>query len=94
MFAEAKRHKPSIVYIPNLVLWANSVSDIVKATLQGLLDAMDPSEPILLMAVVDGLLKDVPFDVRSWFGILKSSRVLLEKPSAVGTYTHMPRRQC
>lgn len=83
MFSEAKRHKPSIIYLPNLMLWANSVSDLVKATFKGLLDAMDPSEPVLLMAVVDGLLKDVPFDIRSWFGFVKSNRVLLEKPSAV-----------
>lgn len=83
VFTEAKRHKPSILYIPNLLLWATSVSDLVKATFKGLLDAIDPSEPILLMAVVDGLLNSVPSDVRGWFGFVKSNRVLLERPSAV-----------
>lgn len=87
MFSEAKRHKPSIIYLPNLMLWAHSVSELVKATFKGLLDAMDPSEPILLMAVVDGLLKDVPSDIRSWFGFVRSNRVLIERPAAVSCLT-------
>lgn len=87
MFSEAKRHKPSIIYLPNLMLWAHSVSELVKATFKGLLDAMDPSEPILLMAVVDGLLRDVPSDIRSWFGFVKSNRVLIERPAAVSLST-------
>lgn len=54
---------------------------MVKATVKGLLDAIDPSDPILLMGIADCPLADVPSDVRSWFGFVKSNRVQLQAPS-------------
>lgn len=48
-----------------------------------MLDSMDPSDPILLLAVVDGSYKDVPTDLKSWFGFMKSNRITLEAPKTV-----------
>ncbi|KAK4057556.1 TAT-binding protein-like protein 7, AAA ATPase [Microbotryomycetes sp. JL221] len=81
LFVEAKRHKPSILFIPSLIAWCHSVGDSVKSTIKGLLDGLDPSDPILLLAVVDGPLSDVPGDVRSWFGFVKGNRVTIDRPS-------------
>lgn len=83
LFVEAKRHKPSILYIPSLLTWCTSVGETVRATIKGLLDSLDPSDPILLLAVVDGSMKDIPADVRSWFGFVKGNRVVLGKPNSV-----------
>jgi SpoVK/Ycf46/Vps4 family AAA+-type ATPase len=83
LFVEAKRHKPSILFIPSLTTWCTSVTDTVKSTIKGLLDGLDPSDPILLLAVVDGALSELPGDVRSWFGFVKGNRVHLGKPSSV-----------
>ncbi|GAA6004429.1 hypothetical protein JCM10207_000723 [Rhodosporidiobolus poonsookiae] len=80
LFIEAKRHKPSILFIPSLVTWCASVGETVRATIKGLLDGLDPSDPILLLAVVDGPFRDVPADVRSWFGFVKGNRVTMAKP--------------
>ncbi|GAA5891142.1 hypothetical protein JCM6882_006438 [Rhodosporidiobolus microsporus] len=80
LFVEAKRHKPSILFIPQLVAWCASVGETVRATISGLLDGLDPSDPILLLAVVEGSFKDLPSDVRSWFGFVKGNRVVLGKP--------------
>ncbi|KAK4705160.1 ATPase family AAA domain-containing protein 2, partial [Phenoliferia sp. Uapishka_3] len=80
LFVEAKRHKPSILFVPSLVTWCASVTDTVRSTIKGLLDGLDPSDPILLLAVVDGPLSDVPADVRSWFGFVKGNRVHLTSP--------------
>ncbi|SCZ90409.1 BZ3500_MvSof-1268-A1-R1_Chr1-3g01971 [Microbotryum saponariae] len=82
LFIEAKRHKPSILFIPNLITWCESVSDAVKSTIKGLLEGLDPSDPILLLAIVDGKLDELPSDVRSWFGFVKNNRVVLGKPSS------------
>ncbi|GAA5932227.1 hypothetical protein JCM3775_001165 [Rhodotorula graminis] len=82
LFVEAKRHKPSILFIPSLVSWCASVGDTVRATIKGLLDGLDPNDPILLLAVVDGHFSDVPPDVRSWFGFVKGNRVVMGKPGA------------
>ncbi|GAA5866873.1 hypothetical protein JCM3774_004585 [Rhodotorula dairenensis] len=81
LFIEAKRHKPSILFIPSLVTWCASVGETVRSTIKGLLDGLDPSDPILLLAVVDGHFSDVPADVRSWFGFVKGNRVIIGKPT-------------
>jgi hypothetical protein len=82
LFTEAKRHKPSILYIPSLTVWASAVTDTVKATIKGLLDGLEPAEPVLLFAVVDGPLSEIPADVRSWFGFVRSGRVAVRGPTA------------
>ncbi|KWU46723.1 AAA-domain-containing protein, partial [Rhodotorula sp. JG-1b] len=82
LFIEAKRHKPSILFIPSLVTWCASVGETVRSTIKGLLDGLDPSDPILLLAVVDGHFSDVPADVRSWFGFVKGNRVIIRKPTS------------
>lgn len=82
LFIEAKRHKPSILFIPNLITWSHSVSETVRATIKGLLDGLDPSDPILLLAIVDGSLSELPGDVRSWFGFVKGNRVMMKKSTA------------
>lgn len=87
LFIEAKRHKPSILFVPSLVTWCASVTDTVRNTIKGLLDGLDPSDPILLLAVVDGPLSDVPVDVRGWFGFVKGNRVNLGAPRTVSIWS-------
>lgn len=83
LFVEAKRHKPSILFIPSLLTWCSTVTDTVKSTIKGLLDGLEPSDPILLLAVVDGNLADLPGDVRGWFGFVKGNRVVMTHPGPV-----------
>ena len=40
-----------------------------------MLDTLSPTDPILLLAIVDGKLTDLPRDVRAWFGSSKENRV-------------------
>lgn len=87
IFTEAKRHKPSIIYIPALVGWAAAVPESVKATIRSLLDSLDPSDPILLLAIAEEEFRDVPQDVKSWFGFLRNNRVMLQMPSTVSHTT-------
>lgn len=83
LFVEAKRHKPSILFIPSLATWCLTVTDTVKSTVKGLLDGLDSSDPILLLAVVDGPISELPPDVRGWFGFVKGNRVVMQQPGAV-----------
>ena len=46
-----------------------------------MLDTFSPSDPILLLAVVDGAFKALPRDVRAWFGPVKDNRIEITKPS-------------
>lgn len=80
MFVEAKRHQPSILYIPALVEWSLVLTDSAKATFGALLDSLTPEEPVMLVALVDGEVNDVPADVRSWFGYTGTNCIELELP--------------
>ncbi|EIN04309.1 AAA-domain-containing protein [Punctularia strigosozonata HHB-11173 SS5] len=82
LFLEAKRNQPSVVYIPSLVGWCAAVTETARSTVRAMLDTLAPTDPILLLAVVDGSFASLPRDVRAWFGPTKENRVLLQAPSA------------
>ncbi|KAI0337338.1 AAA-domain-containing protein [Trametopsis cervina] len=79
LFVEAKRHQPSVVYIPSLGAWCAAVSETARTTLRAMLDSLAPTDPVLLLATVDGSFATLPRDVRAWFGPTKDNRVGLTK---------------
>ena len=81
-FVEAKRHQPSVIYIPSLTSWCAAVSETARTTVRSMLDSLAPTDPILLLAVVDGTFASLPRDVKAWFGPTRENRVALELPSA------------
>lgn len=83
LFVEAKRHQPSVIYIPSLVGWCAAVSETSRSTVRAMLDTLAPTDPVLLLAIVDGRFMDLPRDVKSWFGPTKDNRVELLVPTAL-----------
>jgi SpoVK/Ycf46/Vps4 family AAA+-type ATPase len=79
-FNEAKRHKPSVLYIPSLSQWADTVSESARATFKSLLDGIAPSDPILLVAICEEPFQQLPRDIRAWFGFTKENRIQLVAP--------------
>ena len=90
LFVEAKRHKPSVLYIPSLSQWAHTMSEMARSTVKALLDSLAPSDPVMLLAVVDGNLNDLPRDVKAWFGYSKENRVALKSSSQVSSPPFLP----
>jgi ATPase family AAA domain-containing protein 2 len=82
LFTEAKRHQPSVLYIPSLVGWCAAVNETTRSTVRAMLETLLPTDPILLLAVVDGSFSDLPKDVKAWFGASKDNRVALISPSS------------
>ncbi|KAH9470346.1 hypothetical protein Pst134EA_007612 [Puccinia striiformis f. sp. tritici] len=81
IFTEAKRHKPSLLYIPSLHHWQSSpILESVTRTVTSLLDEMKDSDPILLLAIVDCPFKELSREIKSWFGVNRSNRVILPSP--------------
>ncbi|PLW20174.1 hypothetical protein PCASD_17518 [Puccinia coronata f. sp. avenae] len=81
IFTEAKRHKPSLLYIPSLHHWQSSpILDSVTKTVTSLLDELKASDPILLLAIADCPFKELSREIKSWFGVSRSSKVLLSSP--------------
>jgi len=88
LFVEAKRHQPSVIFVPSLIQWASAISDTARSTLRALLDGVPASDPILILALVDGELRDLPRDIRQWFGLGKENRLSLDTPSSVCSPSH------
>jgi ATPase family AAA domain-containing protein 2 len=81
LFVEAKRHQPSVIYIPSLSTWSQAVSETARTTVKAMLDTLQPTDPILLLAVVDGSFRSLPRDIRQWFGLTRENRIELVAPS-------------
>lgn len=53
LFEEVKRHKPSVIYIPNINTWYDTLADSVKRTFVGLLKSLPPTDPVLLLGILE-----------------------------------------
>lgn len=83
-FTEVKRHKPSVIFIPGLDVWWNSVTDAALTAFTTLLKSIPPSDPILLLATADctpELLE--PQILKELFGFSKKNRAVVERPERV-----------
>ncbi|KAG6374992.1 AAA-domain-containing protein [Boletus reticuloceps] len=50
LFVEAKRHQPSVIYIPSLLSWCAAVHETARTTVRTMLDTLAPTDPVLLLA--------------------------------------------
>ncbi|KAG8526872.1 uncharacterized protein KY384_008301 [Bacidia gigantensis] len=90
LFTEVRRHKPSVIYIPNVYIWYQTVGPTVISTLCGLLRSLTPSDPIMLLGVLEceendlvdedmnPLMKQMLADL---FGYSRKSRFTVPRPS-------------
>lgn len=81
LFIEAKRHAPSIIYIPSLTALCGVLPESCRALVGDSLESLEPHEPILLLAIMTGSFKSLPRDVRAWFGKGSEGRVAFDFPN-------------
>nr|ODN92346.1 ATPase [Cryptococcus depauperatus CBS 7855] len=81
LFVEAKRHQPSVIFIPSLSQWASNIPDLARSTFEALLNSVPPSDPILLLGMIDGPINELPGDVRAWFGFAPENKIELDLPT-------------
>lgn len=85
MFEEVKRHKPSVIYIPNINVWYDTLADSAKRTFVGLLRSLPPTDPVLLLGILEHEAADEepvnPQMLRELFGYSGKNRYVLERPS-------------
>ena len=48
-----------------------------------MLDTLAPTDPVLLLAIVDGSFSSLPRDVRAWFGPSRNNRVAFHGPTSL-----------
>ncbi|CAI7147856.1 BEM_collapsed_G0023860.mRNA.1.CDS.1 [Saccharomyces cerevisiae] len=81
-FMEAKKRQPSVVFIPNLDIWINTIPENVILVLSGLFRSLQSNEKILLLCLAEnldisevknGILSDFAFD-KNIFQLHKPSK--------------------
>lgn len=79
---EARRHQPSVVYIPhleNIIGSESGVSQMSFSLITSLLNELDDNDSVLLLASFQGQISE---DVEAWFKAYSTETVLeLSRPS-------------
>lgn len=84
LFAEVKRHKPSVIYIPGIDTWYHTLTEAQITTFLGLLRAIPPTDPVLVLGITDAPPDQVsPHMLRDLFGFSKKNRFTIERPAKV-----------
>lgn len=86
LFTEVRRHKPSVIYIPNVDVWYMTVGSTVISTFLALLRTLAPTDPVLLLGVLECEEKDIDRQMlRDLFGYASSNQFRIEWPDRVST---------
>ncbi|PYI19175.1 AAA-domain-containing protein [Aspergillus violaceofuscus CBS 115571] len=89
LFAEVKRHKPSVIYIPNIHTWSETVGQAVIATFLGLLRSVPPTDPVLLLGVQESNSEELDNGLmRNLFGYSKKNFFDLKAPGNDARYEY------
>ena len=84
MFSEVKRHKPSVIYVPNVDVWFRTIGESARSTFTGLLRSLLPTDPVLLFGIVES--RDEMIDremIKTLFGFSQRNQFLVERPEKV-----------
>lgn len=85
MFAEVKRHKPSVIFIPNIEDWDGTITEAAFTTFLAMLKSIPPTEAVLLLATSECEFKELPdFISKNLFVLSKKNVTVIERPSKVG----------
>lgn len=85
LFTEVRRHKPSVIYIPNIDAWyATLQGTIALVTFQTMLRSIPATDPILLLATAECEKGELPRELcRDFFGFSRKNRMEIPRPQAV-----------
>lgn len=91
LFTEVRRHKPSVIYIPSVDVWYRTVGPAVISTFVGLLRTLAPTDPVLLLGILESEDHDVdPQMMRDLFGFSRRNQFEIPKPERVSIRSAWP----
>ena len=85
LFTEVRRHKPSVIYIPNIDAWYATLSGtIALITFRTMLRSIPPTDPVLLLATAECEKAELPDGMfRDFFGYSRKNRMEIKGPERV-----------
>lgn len=79
-----KRHKPSVIYILGIETWYHTLTDSAITTFLGLLEALPPTDPVLVLGITNGPPGEASPDMlKNLFGFSKKNRFTIARPAQV-----------
>ena len=84
-FAEIKRHKPSVIYIPNIDAWYEHLKESAAlTTFKTMLKSIPTTDPVLLLATAECEDHKVPQEIaKGFFGFSRKNLMEIARPSPV-----------
>jgi ATPase family AAA domain-containing protein 2 len=87
LFVEVKRHKPSVIYIPNVDVWWETMSPAALSIFLGLLRSIPPTEPILIFGTIESEPGEVDARMlKELFGYSRKNQFELPRPDKPSRY--------
>lgn len=85
LFTEVRRHKPSVIYIPNIDAWyATLTGTVALITFQTMLKSIPPTDPVLLLATAECEKNELSSDmIRELFGYSRKNLMEIRRPQRV-----------
>lgn len=84
LFTEVRRHKPSVIYIPNIDIWYDTLAGTVAlVTFTTMLKSIPPTDPVLVLATAERTKEEFaanPNLISDYFGYSRNSRVEITPP--------------
>lgn len=81
LLVEVKRHTPSVIFIPNLDSWFETISHTARATFLSFLRDLKPTDSILVLALMEDEEANLDPQVNDLFGYSSENLHLIPKPS-------------
>lgn len=81
-FIEARRHQPSIIFIPNIDIWYLTLPESAKSTFESLLRSLKSNERIMLLGLSECELNEIDGGLRHLFGLLNDNYYELKTPNS------------
>ena len=90
LFTEVRRHKPSVIYIPNIDAWyATLAGTMAFVTFQTMLRSIPPTDPVLVLATAECDNEELSNNlVRDLFGFSRKNRMDIQRPEEVRLYAY------
>lgn len=81
MLTEVRRHTPSVIFIPNIEVWFETISDYVKSALMSFLRNLGSSEEILFLGIAESDYSEIDPQLKAMFGFSGDNYQQLLKPT-------------
>lgn len=94
MFSEVKRHKPSVIFIPNIEAWSAGLGGNAVAAFKTMLNSIPPTDPVLLLGTAESEMDQIDKALlRGLFDISRKNMTKIERPNRVSHWIQNIRLQ-